>query len=165
MADMDSGRRRFEVPAKKKKNHGKINSLSQKMAEISKIEKCKQKSQNGGNIGCITKIFNFPLYCASSGCWRSRKTDASSKQHILKMAAMLKPSAEYNRRAVIIEGLRAGSSVIEIIRFFAYPRSTIYDVMAKYTALEQSNENSSMLARKSHSKERTAKTSAVIKKR
>jgi len=28
--------------------------------------------------------------------------------HILKMTAMLKPSTEYNRRAAIIEGLRAG---------------------------------------------------------
>jgi len=55
--------------------------------------------------------------------------------HIFKMAAMLKPSAEYNRRA-IIEGFRAGCSVTEIIRFFGYPRSTIYDVVAKYTALE-----------------------------
>ena len=27
--------------------------------------------------------------------------------HILKMATMLKPSAEYNRRAAIIEGFRA----------------------------------------------------------
>ena len=33
--------------------------------------------------------------------------------------------------------------------------------MTKYTALEQSNEGSSMLARKSHSKERTVRISAV----
>ena len=52
--------------------------------------------------------------------------------HFLKMAAMLKPSAEYNRRAAIIEGLRAGRSATKIIRFFEYPRSTIYDVVAKY---------------------------------
>ncbi|KYM94846.1 hypothetical protein ALC62_14441 [Cyphomyrmex costatus] len=45
------------------------------------------------------------------------------------MAAMLKPSAEYNRRATIIEGLRAGRSATEIIRFFEYPRSTVYDVV------------------------------------
>ena len=78
--------------------------------------------------------------------------------HILKMAAMSKASAEYNRRAAIIEGLRAGRSATEIIRFFRYPRSTVYDVVIKYTALEQSNEDSSMPARKSHSKECIART-------
>ena len=41
------------------------------------------------------------------------------------MAAMLKPSTEYNRRAAIIEGLRAGRSATEIIRFFGYPRSIV----------------------------------------
>jgi len=56
--------------------------------------------------------------------------------HILKMAAMLKQSAEYNRRAAIIEGIRIGRSATEIIRFFGYPRSTIYVVVAKYIALE-----------------------------
>ncbi|EGI62905.1 hypothetical protein G5I_08738, partial [Acromyrmex echinatior] len=84
--------------------------------------------------------------------------------HILKMAAMLKPSAEYNRRAAIIEDLRAGRSATEIIRFFGYPRSTVYDVVVKYTALKQSNEGSSMPARKSHSKERTARIPAVIER-
>ncbi|KYN45447.1 hypothetical protein ALC53_00005, partial [Atta colombica] len=72
---------------------------------------------------------------------------------------ILKPSAQYNRRAAIIEGLRAGRSAMEIIRFFEYPRSTVYDVIAKYIALEQSNEGSSMSARKSHSKKRTARGS------
>jgi len=56
--------------------------------------------------------------------------------HILKMAAMLKQSAEYNRRAAIIEDIRIGRSATEIIRFFGYPRSTIYVVVAKYIALE-----------------------------
>jgi len=78
------------------------------------------------------------------------------------MATMLKPSAEYNRRATIIEGLRAECSATEIIRFFGYPRSTVYDIVAKYTVLEQSNESSSMPARKSHSKERTAKIPIAI---
>ena len=77
--------------------------------------------------------------------------------HILKMAAMLKPNTEYNRRAAIIEGLRIGRSATEIIQFFEYSRSIIYDV-AKYMALEQSNEGSgrwsSMPTRKSHLKER-----------
>ena len=80
--------------------------------------------------------------------------------HILKMAAMLKLSAEYNQRAAIIEGLRAGRSATEIIRFYGYPR--IVYVVAKYMALDHSNESSSMSARKSHSKKRTAKTLAVI---
>ncbi|EGI58339.1 hypothetical protein G5I_13554 [Acromyrmex echinatior] len=84
--------------------------------------------------------------------------------HILKMAAMLKPSAEYNRRAAIIKDLRAGRSAMEIIRFFGYPRSTVYDVVAKYTDLEQFNEGSSMPARKSHSKERTARIPAVVER-
>ena len=84
--------------------------------------------------------------------------------HILKMAAMLKPSAEYNRRAAIIKDFRAGRSATEIIRFFRYPRSTIYNVVAKYTALKQSNEGSSMPAKKSHSKERIARTPAIIER-
>jgi len=44
---------------------------------------------------------------------------------------------------------------MEIIRFFGYPRSTIYDFVAKYTASEQSNEGVS-------EKERTTKTSTVV---
>ncbi|XP_011858762.1 PREDICTED: uncharacterized protein LOC105556290 [Vollenhovia emeryi] len=77
---------------------------------------------------------------------------------------MLKPSAEYNQRAAIIEGLRAGRSAMEIIQFFGYPRSTVYDVVTKYTASEQSNNSSSMPARKSHSKERSARIPAVVER-
>ncbi|KYM85199.1 hypothetical protein ALC53_04988, partial [Atta colombica] len=47
----------------------------------------------------------------------------------------------YNRRVAIIESLRAEHSAMEIIRFFRYPRSTVYDVVAKYTALEQSKDS------------------------
>jgi len=75
---------------------------------------------------------------------------------------MLKSSAEYNRRPAIIEGLRARRSATEIIRFFGYLRSTIYDIVAKYMALEQSNESSSVPARKSHSKERTVRLILAI---
>ena len=78
---------------------------------------------------------NFSLYCASEVVVRESLLVNS---HILKMIAILKSSAEYNRRAAIIEGLCAGHSATEIIRFFEYPRSTIY-VVAKYTALKQSN--------------------------
>jgi len=80
------------------------------------------------------------------------------------MAAASIPGREYNRRAAIIEGLRAGRSPTEIIRSFGYPRSTVYDVVAKYSASEQSNKSFSTPARKSHSKERTARTSAVVEK-
>ena len=48
------------------------------------------------------------------------------------MAAMLKPNTEYNRKSAIIEGLRTGRSATEIIRFFGYSRSIVYDVVAKY---------------------------------
>ncbi|KYM80541.1 hypothetical protein ALC53_09092 [Atta colombica] len=68
----------------------------------------------------VTKIrtnFNFPLYYIS-----------------------VRDCCCHNRRAAIIEDFRAERSAMEIIRFFGYPRSTIYDVAAKYTALEQSNE-------------------------
>jgi len=74
------------------------------------------------------------------------------------MAAILKPNA------AIIEGFRADHSATEIIRFFGYPRSTVYDVVAKYTILEQFNENSSMPARKNHSKERIMRIPAVVKR-
>ena len=75
-------------------------------------------------------------------CLRQRLLLASKSlmllvnNHILKMAAMLKSSAEYNRRAAIIEGLRAGRSATKIIRFFGYPRSIIYNIMTKYMTLE-----------------------------
>lgn len=82
--------------------------------------------------------------------------------HNHKKAAVLKPSAEYDRRAAIIEGLRAGRSATEIIRFFGYPRSTVYDVVAKYTASEQSNEGSSTPARKIHSRKHIARTPTMF---
>ena len=83
--------------------------------------------------------------------------------HILKIAAILKPSRKYNRRAAIIEDLRAGRSATEI-RFVGYPKSTVYDIVAKYTALEQSNEDSNMPARKNHSKECTARIPIIFKR-
>jgi len=80
------------------------------------------------------------------------------------MAAASTLGREYNRRAAIIEGLRAGRSPTEIIRFFGYPRSTVYNIVAKFSASEQSKESSSTPARKNHSKERTARTSTVVKR-
>jgi len=52
------------------------------------------------------------------------------------MAAMLKPSAEYNRRAAIIEGLRVGRSATEIIRFFGYPRLTVYEKIYDFKTVQ-----------------------------
>jgi len=40
------------------------------------------------------------------------------------MVVMLKPNAEYNRKAAIIEDLHAERSATEIIQFFG---STVYD--------------------------------------
>ncbi|XP_018364731.1 PREDICTED: uncharacterized protein LOC108762295, partial [Trachymyrmex cornetzi] len=75
---------------------------------------------------------------------------------------MLKPSAEYNRRAAIIESVRAGRSATEIIRFFGYPRSTVYDVIAKYHESEKPNEGSATPVRKIHSNERVVMTPDII---
>jgi len=83
--------------------------------------------------------------------------------HKLKMTAASTPGREYNRRAAIIEGFRTRRLPTKIIRFFEYPRSIIYNVVAKYSASEQSNEFNTP-ARKSHSKERTARTPAMIER-
>ena len=92
------------------------------------------------HIGGVIKIrTNFNLifrYIASRSCCWQGSLMLLVNNHILKMAAMLKSSAEYNRRAAIIEGLRAGRSATKIIRFFGYPRSIIYNIMTKYMTLE-----------------------------
>ena len=78
--------------------------------------------------------------------------------HIHKMAAILKPRVI---EAAIIESLRAARSVTEIIRFFGYPRSTVHDVVVKYTALKQFNEGSSeeeSFTRSAFTRKNTAKT-------
>jgi len=77
---------------------------------------------------------------------------------------MLKPSAEYNQRAAIIEDLRARHSVTEIIRFFGYPRSIVYDVVTKYKALETVQRRFQHASEEESSKERTARTLAVIER-
>jgi len=76
--------------------------------------------------------------------------------------AVLKPSAEYNRRAVIIEGLCFGHSATEIIQFFGieiirlWRCGKIYGFRTIGTKI--------IPARKSHSKERTARTSAFVER-
>ncbi|XP_025153568.1 uncharacterized protein LOC109503697 [Harpegnathos saltator] len=84
--------------------------------------------------------------------------------HNLETVTILKPSAEYNRRAAIIESVRAGRSATEIIRFFIYPRSAVYDVVAKYNESEKSNEGFATPARKTHSKERVVRTPEIIQR-
>ncbi|KYM79982.1 hypothetical protein ALC53_09508 [Atta colombica] len=64
---------------------------------------------------------------------------------------MLKPSAEYNRKAAIIEGLCAERSTMEIIRLFGYPRAIVYDVGKIYGF-------------RTVSKERSARTTAVVER-
>ena len=76
--------------------------------------------------------------------WHPRKP-AFSKQSYSQNSDETK-DAEYNRRAAIIEGFRARRSAMEIIRFFGCPRSIVYDVVTKYMALGQSNEDSNMPA-------------------
>jgi len=61
--------------------------------------------------------------------------------HILKIVAMLK-NTEYNRRAAIIEGLRARRSATEIIGFLN-TQDQLFMTLWQNTALEQSNEGSS----------------------
>ncbi|XP_072764892.1 uncharacterized protein [Anoplolepis gracilipes] len=80
------------------------------------------------------------------------------------MSEQIRSSAEYNRRAAIIESLRAGHSQTEYIRFFGYPRSTVYDVAAKFFASEKSTEGSANPTRKRHSKEKSVRTPEIIAK-
>jgi len=61
--------------------------------------------------------------------------------HNFKMSEQIRSSAEYNQRTAIIEGLHAGRSQIEIIQFFGYPKSIIYDIAAKYLTLEMSKKD------------------------
>lgn len=78
------------------------------------------------------------------------------------MAEHVKNSAEYNRRTAIIESLRAGRTPPEIIRFFGYPRSTVYDIAQKYTASEKSGEGSAIPARKIHARQKGTRTPELI---
>lgn len=80
------------------------------------------------------------------------------------MAELVKSSAEYNRRAAIIESLRAGRTPVEIIQFFGYPRSTVYDVAKRYAASEESEEGSSTPARKMQVREKSTRTPEIIQR-
>ena len=52
--------------------------------------------------------------------------------HNVKMSEQIRLSAKYNRGEAIIKDLRAGRSQTEIIRYFGYPKSTVYEIAAKY---------------------------------
>jgi len=118
--------------------------------------------------GCVIKIqtnfnLNFPPHCASAnvtfGDWVSLMLLVNSLK--LKMVAASIPGGEYNRRAAIIEGLRAGQSPTEISRYFGYPRPfmTLWQ-----NIVLQNNQTKVEAARKSHSKECTARTPAVVER-
>jgi len=80
--------------------------------------------------------------------------------HNFKMFEQIRSSAEYNQR-MAIKGLGAGRSQIEIIRFFGYSRSTIYDVATKYLASETSEKGFAIPTRKSYSKKKLVRTPAI----
>jgi len=74
------------------------------------------------------------------------------------MADSLRSRSEYDRRAAVIEGVRAGRTPIEIIKFFGYPKSTVYDIVQRYAASEESEEGSYTPARKIHVREKATRT-------
>ncbi|XP_076226776.1 uncharacterized protein LOC143174895 [Nomia melanderi] len=79
------------------------------------------------------------------------------------MTELVNPSTEYNRRAAIIKSLCAGRTPIEIIKFFAYPRSTVYDVAKRYAASEGFEKGSPSSARKMQVKEKS-RTPEIIQR-
>jgi len=95
--------------------------------------------------------------------WRLSKPDASSKQSNSKW-----PRRRHQAENIIEESQLSKAFALNDhkwkIRFFEYPRATVYDVVAKYSASEQSNKSFSTPTRKNHSKERTARTPAVIER-
>jgi len=78
------------------------------------------------------------------------------------MTMALTSGREYNRRAAIIER-PSRWTIINRNNSVFWTRSTVYDVMAKYSTSEQSNESFSTPV-KSHLKERTARTPAVVER-
>ena len=80
------------------------------------------------------------------------------------MAELVKPSAEFNRRAVIIESLCAGRTPVEIIKLFGYPRSTVYDIAKRYATSEGFENGSPSPARKVHVREKSTRTPEIIQR-
>lgn len=80
------------------------------------------------------------------------------------MAESFRSTSEYNRRAAVIESVRAGRTPSEIIKFFGYPRSTVYDIVQRYAASEESEVDSCTPARKVHVREKTTRTPELVRK-
>jgi transposase len=59
-------------------------------------------------------------------------------------------SNEYDRRAAVIESLRAGHSVSEILKFFPYRKSTVFDIAKAYYEAEGQDEGSGSAQRQQH---------------
>ncbi|XP_011135173.1 uncharacterized protein LOC105180667 [Harpegnathos saltator] len=80
------------------------------------------------------------------------------------MTESVRSSSEYNRRAAVIESLRAGRTPSEIIKFFKYSRSTVYDIARKYATSEKSEGNSCTPTRKIQIREKMTRTPELIQK-
>ena len=63
---------------------------------------------------------------------------------------------EYKRRTAITESLRTEKTPREIITFFEYSKSTVYNVAKKVCASEEFKEGST--ARKKHAREKSTRT-------
>ena len=76
-------------------------------------------------------------------------------------------SHEYNRRAAIIESLRAGHSAKDIIKWFNYPKTVVYDIKTAWDAA--TNKDEFTAERKPHRKRsdavRTAKFVTSVPKK
>ncbi|CAK9817253.1 hypothetical protein ANTPLA_LOCUS9301 [Anthophora plagiata] len=79
------------------------------------------------------------------------------------MTELVKPSAEYNRKAVIRESLCARRTSVEIIKFFGCPKSTVYDVAKKYAASERFEKGSSPV-RKVQVRKKSTRTPEIIQR-
>ena len=120
-------------------------------------------------VRCVIKIrtnfnLNFSLYCASvRGCY-PRKSDASSKQlysqngRDVETKCGVSKSRDHRRpsRWAFSNGNNSVLWTLEI--------NHLWRCLWQNTTLEESNEGSNMPAKKSHSKERTTRTLAVIER-
>jgi len=103
---------------------------------------------------------NFPPHLILAiGCWRSNKSHICKRN--CKMSEQIRSSAKYNRRATIIEGLHWAFADRN---YSVLCESIVYDVAAKYLTLETFEKGSANLTRKSHSKEKSVRIPAIIKR-
>ena len=71
-------------------------------------------------------------------------------------------SDEYQRRSAIIVCLRAGRSPGDIAAFTKLPRATVYRIASQFRSAEEAEEDSGTPARKTHSRDRTARSEDMI---